>query len=177
MTKQPLATRGVIVMSAALVAAVALAAPHQAAARPAQPAKPAARAARQHSPSGNGQRQHCLGRRRLRSRRPIVRPPDADRPVEWLIVVPGAKPQIPNPGGTAHSSQLLAVTALASNNAWAAGYYTKGTAQRTLILHWNGKTWKRVKVPILAITDTLTGVAAVSPATPGRPASCQARAM
>jgi hypothetical protein len=47
------------------------------------------------------------------------------------------------PAGT---TQLLAVTALASNNAWAVG--------QNVILHWNGSAWSRVSTPPVGNGDT-----------------------
>jgi hypothetical protein len=54
----------------------------------------------------------------------------------------------PDPGGSAGST-LFSVAALSSRDAWAVGWsgsFGEGSA-RTLILHWNGKTWKQVRSP------------------------------
>jgi erythromycin esterase-like protein len=53
----------------------------------------------------------------------------------------------PNPGGSSHSNFLDAVAATSSTNAWAVGDYNNGTAERTLIEHWNGTAWKQVTSP------------------------------
>jgi len=44
--------------------------------------------------------------------------------------------------------QLTAVSALSDTDAWAVGYITRSTGEkRTLIRHWDGTTWSRVKSP------------------------------
>ncbi len=68
----------------------------------------------------------------------------------------------PNPGGPARLNVLHGVAATSKANAWAVGYYYNGTADRTLIVHWNGTTWKRVPSPnpsssinrLIAVTAT-----------------------
>jgi hypothetical protein len=52
------------------------------------------------------------------------------------------------------------VAAASSTSAWAAGDYTDGTPAPSLIVHWNGKTWKQVASP----PGILFGVAAPSSA-------------
>jgi hypothetical protein len=54
----------------------------------------------------------------------------------------------PNPGGPTHDSRLTSVAVVSARNAWAAGYYQTAQAfRRTLILHWNGRTWAQVPSP------------------------------
>ena len=53
----------------------------------------------------------------------------------------------PNPGGSSNSNVLEAVAATSSTNAWAVGDYANGTAEQTLIEHWNGTSWKQVTSP------------------------------
>ena len=70
----------------------------------------------------------------------------------------------PNPGG-ADGSALVGVAALSPSSAWAVGEFGHGTAERTLIEHWNGHIWKQVASPDpagLAGFNTLTAVAPVS---------------
>lgn len=53
----------------------------------------------------------------------------------------------PHPG---NGNGLFGVTALSPESAWAVGSYVlarAGWAQRTLVLHWNGKAWKQVRSP------------------------------
>ena len=71
----------------------------------------------------------------------------------------------PNPGGHARRNVLYAVTALSGSNAWAVGYFFDGTAFQTLVLHWDGGSWKRVPSPNPgghAENDVLFGIAAIS---------------
>lgn len=72
-------------------------------------------------------------------------------------------------GGKAASSLLYAalfgVAATSAGNVWAVGQYQSGTVLRTLIVHWNGKTWRQVPSPNPAPAgDSLNGVAATSAA-------------
>ena len=76
-----------------------------------------------------------------------------------------SKVHTPNPSASLDS--LSAVSATSSTNAWAVGWYCPTTAcavQHTLILHWNGSTWSRVKSPNpnSAGTNNLNGVNATS---------------
>jgi hypothetical protein len=71
--------------------------------------------------------------------------------------------QPPNPGTS--RNHLSSVAVLSSCNAWAVGSYSNGTADRTLILHWNGTAWTKVASPNpggSANHNILTSVAAVS---------------
>jgi hypothetical protein len=72
----------------------------------------------------------------------------------------------PNPGG-AHGSLLNQVAVVSPSNAWAVGGYNFVNGdERTLILHWNGRSWKRVPSPSPGGTgqgNELAGVAVVSP--------------
>lgn len=59
---------------------------------------------------------------------------------EWNIV------RTPNPTG--YNATLFGVTALSHGDAWAVGsYIDRLAAQRTLVIHWNGKAWRRVRSP------------------------------
>lgn len=59
-----------------------------------------------------------------------------------------------------NNSGLTAVAATSRTNAWAVGNYVKGTQDKTLIEHWNGKAWKVQKGPNVG---GLRSVAATSP--------------
>jgi hypothetical protein len=50
-----------------------------------------------------------------------------------------------NPGGSNHSDWLRGVIVTSRNDAWAVGTYSSGAINRTLVEHWNGTSWKRVK--------------------------------
>jgi hypothetical protein len=52
----------------------------------------------------------------------------------------------PNPGGT-HGSALTAVTAVSASSIWAVGEYWTATAEKTMVLHWNGRLWRHVASP------------------------------
>jgi hypothetical protein len=65
----------------------------------------------------------------------------------------------PSPGT---SSALDAVGASSAGNAWAVGMAFTGSADKTLILHWNGRTWKRVASPTIGTHAGLEGVTVVS---------------
>jgi hypothetical protein len=68
----------------------------------------------------------------------------------------------PNPSP---SLNLLAgVSAVSGSDAWAVGYYySTGTVSKTLVLHWNGTAWSKVKSPSPSpLVNELAGVSAVS---------------
>jgi Bacterial Ig-like domain (group 3) len=71
----------------------------------------------------------------------------------------------PNPGLL--DNVLTGVSAVSGSDAWAVGYYHTATgAYKTLILHWNGRAWSKVKSPNPSQggvgLDELFGVSAVS---------------
>jgi hypothetical protein len=71
----------------------------------------------------------------------------------------------PDPGGFPTTDDLNAVAASSSSNAWTVGSSFNGTVSKTLIAHWNGKTWKQVKslnAGGSTPNDILRGVAATS---------------
>ena len=61
-------------------------------------------------------------------------------------------------------NQLEAVTAVSSGSVWAVGQYFVGANTRTLIEHWNGKTWKVVTSPSPGSVNSLNAVYAASAA-------------
>jgi hypothetical protein len=80
--------------------------------------------------------------------------------------------QVASPGPSHKAVALTGVAAISADNAWAVGSYANSFAQlgsgagnRTLILHWNGKSWRQVRSPNQAgrfASNDLAGVAAVS---------------
>jgi hypothetical protein len=54
----------------------------------------------------------------------------------------------PDPG-TTHGTLLSSVVTLSSTDAWADGQYSTGSVIKTLVMHWNGKTWAQVSSPSL----------------------------
>jgi hypothetical protein len=72
----------------------------------------------------------------------------------------------PDPGGSARGNAVSAVTATSASNAWAVGYYVNSAnVEQTLVLHWNGTSWKQVTSPdpgTSARYNALSGVTATS---------------
>jgi hypothetical protein len=69
----------------------------------------------------------------------------------------------PNPGGATENSDLSAVAATTTTDAWAVGDYDTGAGTRTLALHWDGSAWAQAATPNLggsSIDDTFTAVGA-----------------
>lgn len=75
----------------------------------------------------------------------------------WSIV---PSPVLPAPVPN-QSAKLYGVSAVSANDVWAVGYIGTGT-QRNLILHWDGRSWKRVPAPRNGSLSVLSGVTAVS---------------
>ncbi len=74
--------------------------------------------------------------------------------------------RVASPNGRSNENYLNAVAATSPGNAWAIGeYYIRGgTADRTLVLRWDGAAWKRVASPNPGSSDNiLRSVAATSP--------------
>jgi hypothetical protein len=67
----------------------------------------------------------------------------------------------PNPGGT-DGSALTAITAVSPDSIWAAGEYWTATTEKTMILHWNGRTWRQVASPNAGGTSGNGGLASIA---------------
>ena len=67
----------------------------------------------------------------------------------------------PNPSSSG-SDRLTGVSAAFGTNAWAVGYFGSATSSRTLVLHWNGKSWKQFASPNPSSVNQLNSVSAVS---------------
>src|SRR5215468_515050 len=70
---------------------------------------------------------------------------------------------VPSPSPGVGSLDLLrGVRAVSAKNIWAVGSYFDGTADRTLILHWNGTKWRTMASPNPAgsISSDLQGIRA-----------------
>jgi phosphatidylserine/phosphatidylglycerophosphate/cardiolipin synthase-like enzyme len=74
---------------------------------------------------------------------------------QWTLV-PG-----PDPGANT-GKRLMSVSALSSNDIWAAGSYFDGTRSQTLTSHWNGAAWNVVPSPNGGTGDRLLGVSALT---------------
>jgi hypothetical protein len=71
----------------------------------------------------------------------------------------------PNVGGPSRENFLTGVAAMSGHNIWAVGSHDNGTADRTLIMHWNGSVWRIAASSNRggpASENILTGVAAAS---------------
>jgi len=54
---------------------------------------------------------------------------------------------LPSPNVGSYANILAGVSALASNDVWAVGYYTRTGFLRTLVEHWDGSSWSVVPSP------------------------------
>jgi hypothetical protein len=73
--------------------------------------------------------------------------------------------QVKSPSPSSYDNELFGVSAVSGSDAWAVGDYYDTTTQAydTLLLHWNGTAWSKVKGPNPSSVDNeLTGVSAVS---------------
>jgi hypothetical protein len=69
------------------------------------------------------------------------------------------------PAATGYSAAgaLTGVAAAPNSSAWAVGYAGSSSAQKILMLHWNGKAWSRVTSPsVLTTTGELSAITVVS---------------
>jgi hypothetical protein len=73
----------------------------------------------------------------------------------WSVI------QGPNPGASYNA--LVGVTTISGKDAWAVGAYQGNSrGNKTLIEHWDGKTWRITSSPSPDIYNELWGAAAVS---------------
>jgi hypothetical protein len=68
----------------------------------------------------------------------------------------------PNPRNLTGDITLDGVTGISASNAWAVGTYFAGIGYKTLIEHWNGRTWKLVTSPNPGTGNFLLSVTAKS---------------
>lgn len=70
---------------------------------------------------------------------------------------------VPSPNFGTRDNYLQSVAPVSANDVWAVGYYFNGTsAERTLILHWDGAIWSVVSSPNVGTHhNELYGVAAL----------------
>ena len=73
---------------------------------------------------------------------------------------------IPSPNNGSGHNYLQSVSALSSNDVWAAGSSINGSAvQQTLILHWNGSQWVLISSPnVGASHNVLNSITSEPPA-------------
>ena len=69
----------------------------------------------------------------------------------------------PNPAGATKENFLRGVAVTSAGSAWAVGYTYNGINEQTMILRWNGSTWKHVTSPNPSTSENiLLGVKATS---------------
>jgi hypothetical protein len=71
---------------------------------------------------------------------------------------------IPTPLISTPTAQLNSISAVDSNDVWAAGFSDNPNCLcgKTVVEHWNGSSWTKLKTPSPGVADYLTGIAAVS---------------
>jgi hypothetical protein len=76
--------------------------------------------------------------------KPLVLRYDTTQPSPTWVSVSGAG-GVPSPGKV--ETVLTAVNVRTASDVWAVGYYSNGSAERPLALHWNGSTWSNSPIP------------------------------
>lgn len=81
------------------------------------------------------------------SRRAVTAASAACLAAGTLFLIPETTAGAAMPSASAAPAQgaLFGVSATSATDAWAVGYRFGGQADRTLTLHWNGRSWRRVK--------------------------------
>src|SRR5690349_8776245 len=71
--------------------------------------------------------------------------------------------QVASPSPGTRINVLTGVAAVSSDDVWAVGSYAlTGTQSKTLVLHWDGKSWIQIASPDPGVASYLASVAAVS---------------
>jgi hypothetical protein len=74
--------------------------------------------------------------------------------------LPGDHEDAPSSTSSAHA-ELNAVTIVAPNDVWAIGSYPQDGISKTVALHWDGNTWRRIASPNVGMMDnSLDAIAA-----------------
>jgi hypothetical protein len=68
----------------------------------------------------------------------------------------------PNPRNVTGDIFLNGVAGTSASNVWAVGSYTSGHRLKTLVEHWNGRSWKLVASPSPGSSNLLISVTATS---------------
>jgi hypothetical protein len=76
--------------------------------------------------------------------KPLLLRYDTTKPSPTWVSVSGAG-GVPSPGKV--ETVLTGVNVLSASNVWAVGYFTDGSAERPLALHWNGSKWSNSSIP------------------------------
>lgn len=87
----------------------------------------------------------------------------------WRVVPgpdPGRSASFPQPCGPSHPrttvNVLSGIAAVRPGDLWAVGHYWDGTANRTLVEHWNGRRWSLVPSPNSSAAENVLYVPAVA---------------
>src|SRR5205085_4784015 len=74
----------------------------------------------------------------------------------------GGCQKVPGRNPSASDDELTGVSAVSPSNVWAVGYSNTRTGDKTLIEHWNGTSWSKVKSPNVTSESSLAAVSALS---------------
>src|SRR5215831_7973769 len=89
--------------------------------------------------------------------RPLVLRYDTTRPSPTWVSVSGTG-GVPSPGKV--ETALTGIDVRTASDVWAVGYYSDGSAQRPLALHWNGSTWSNSPIPGAGSLRKVTAITA-----------------
>jgi hypothetical protein len=89
--------------------------------------------------------------------KPLVLRYDTTQPSPTWVSVSGAG-GVPAPGTA--ETVLTGIDVLTASDVWAVGYYSDGSAERPLALHWNGSTWSNSPIPGAGALRKVTAVTA-----------------
>ena len=94
------------------------------------------------------------------TRTPFASTPTPAGPTCWSVV--------PAPDVPGYGARLRAIAGSSDNDLWAVGWFLENNSRHNLTLHWNGVVWERVPVPdVVNVGDNsvngLYGVAAIAP--------------
>lgn len=67
-----------------------------------------------------------------------------------------------SPSPASINNELLSVTAVSTNDVWAAGFISTNTAEKPLTEHWNGTKWSVVKSRSVSTSDSFSSVSAAA---------------
>jgi VCBS repeat protein len=89
--------------------------------------------------------------------KPLLLRDDTTKSSPKWVSVSGAG-GVPSPGTV--ETVLTGVNVLSASNVWAVGYYSDGSAERPLALHWNGSKWSNSAIPGEGALRKVTAVSA-----------------
>jgi len=89
--------------------------------------------------------------------KPLLLRYDTTKPSPKWVSVSGAG-GVPSPGKA--ETVLTGVSVLSAKNVWAVGYFSDGSAERPLSLHWNGTKWSNSSIPGTGALRKVTAITA-----------------